>query len=211
MSIVLQSTSGGSVTINEPTTASNFTQSLPAATGTVALLQTPSFATTIGVGGATPSTSGAGITFPATQSASTDANTLDDYEEGTWTPTVSIAGATGITYARRTGLYTKIGNVVHCEMTIDLSNKGTGASAGTAVEIQGLPFTHSSTSNNYPNFFIAAATLATNCVQTSGQIAFGSTTITPIKSTGSTAADAQMVNSDIANTSQFRASFIYLV
>ncbi len=36
----------------------------------------PPYATTIGVGGATPSTSGAGITFPATQSASTDANTL---------------------------------------------------------------------------------------------------------------------------------------
>jgi hypothetical protein len=40
-------------------------------------------ATTVGVGGATPAASGAGITFPATQSASTDANTLDDYEEGT--------------------------------------------------------------------------------------------------------------------------------
>lgn len=35
MSIVLQSTSGGSVTINEPTTASNFTATMPAATGTV--------------------------------------------------------------------------------------------------------------------------------------------------------------------------------
>jgi len=35
MSIVLQSTGGGSVTINEPSTASNFTQTLPAATGTV--------------------------------------------------------------------------------------------------------------------------------------------------------------------------------
>jgi len=35
MSIVLQSSGGGSITINEPTTASNFTQSLPAATGTV--------------------------------------------------------------------------------------------------------------------------------------------------------------------------------
>lgn len=35
MSIVLQSTSGGSVTVSEPTTASNFTQTLPAATGTV--------------------------------------------------------------------------------------------------------------------------------------------------------------------------------
>jgi hypothetical protein len=35
MSIVLNSSGGGSVTINEPTTASNFTQTLPAATGTV--------------------------------------------------------------------------------------------------------------------------------------------------------------------------------
>jgi hypothetical protein len=35
MSIILQSSSGGSVTINEPATASNFTQTLPAATGTV--------------------------------------------------------------------------------------------------------------------------------------------------------------------------------
>ena len=37
--------------------------------------------------GASVSANGVGITFPATQSASTDANTLDDYEEGTWTPT----------------------------------------------------------------------------------------------------------------------------
>jgi hypothetical protein len=35
MSIVLQSTGGGSVTINEPSTASNFTHTLPAATGDV--------------------------------------------------------------------------------------------------------------------------------------------------------------------------------
>lgn len=37
MSIVLQSSGGGSVTVQEPTTASNFTISLPATTGTMAL------------------------------------------------------------------------------------------------------------------------------------------------------------------------------
>ena len=42
------------------------------------------FPATIGVGNATPAASGAGISFPATASASSDANTLDDYEEGTW-------------------------------------------------------------------------------------------------------------------------------
>ena len=66
--------------------------------------------TTIGVGGATPSTSGSGITFPATQSDSSNANTLDDYEEGTWTPNVgTLVNMTGTpTYTN--AKYQKIGN-----------------------------------------------------------------------------------------------------
>jgi hypothetical protein len=48
----------------------------------------------IGLGGATPTTSGTGITFPATASASTNANTLDDYEEGTWTPVITAQTGT---------------------------------------------------------------------------------------------------------------------
>ena len=66
--------------------------------------------TTISVGGATPSTSGAGITFPATQSASSDANTLDDYEEGTWTP--NIAGITVVGTFSSSGIYTKVGRMI---------------------------------------------------------------------------------------------------
>jgi len=88
---------------------------------------------TIGVGNATPSTSGAGITFPATQSASTDANTLDDYEEGTWTP--SLGGNT--TYGRQQGTYTKIGRIVYITGRIDLTSLGTGSNS----TISGLPFT----------------------------------------------------------------------
>jgi len=44
---------------------------------------------TIALQGASPA-SGIGITFPATQTASSNANTLDDYEEGTWTPRLPI-------------------------------------------------------------------------------------------------------------------------
>jgi hypothetical protein len=72
--------------------------------------------TTIGVGGATPSTSGSGITFPATQSASTNANTLDDYEEGSWTPTDG-SGA-GLTFSTAAGYYTKIGRVVQFSIQV---------------------------------------------------------------------------------------------
>jgi len=96
--------------------------------------------TTIGVGGATPSTSGAGITFPATQSDSSNVNTLDDYEEGTWTP--SLGGTA--TYTTQTGTYTKIGRVVHVTMSLTVLALGTGS----ATQITGLPFNINSSNND---------------------------------------------------------------
>jgi hypothetical protein len=91
------------------------------------------------VGGATAAASGAGITFPATASASSDANTLDDYEEGTFTPT--LGGETTnptVTYTVQTGFYTKIGNVV----TVFGKITTTAISGGSGFAIfAGLPFT----------------------------------------------------------------------
>ena len=102
-------------------------------------LTTPKATTTIGVGNATPSASGAGVTFPATQSASTDPNTLDDYEEGTWTATLKGFTTAG-TYQllNNDNYYTKIGNrvFVQCRVRLDAV---TGGGAGFAV-ISGLPF-----------------------------------------------------------------------
>jgi len=79
----------------------------------------------LGLGGGNPS-SGTGITFPATQSASSNANTLDDYEQGTWTPTLYGASGTIGTYAQgyNNGTYTKIGNVVYCYGAVGISNIG---------------------------------------------------------------------------------------
>ena len=91
---------------------------------------------TISVGNATPSTSGAGITFPATQSASTNANTLDDYEEGTWTP--SIGG--NATYSGQTGAYTKIGRLVALDAYLAIASSTTGS----GHTITGMPFTSAS-------------------------------------------------------------------
>jgi hypothetical protein len=83
-----------------------------------ASLTTPSFTSTIGVGGATASASGAGVTFPATQNLSTNANTLDDYEEGTWTPNISsLINMTGTAGFQHTA-YTKIGNKCFMEAGI---------------------------------------------------------------------------------------------
>jgi len=95
----------------------------------------------LGVGNATPSTSGAGITFPATQSASTDANTLDDYEEGTWTPTLTASSGSATYTSSTAGSYQKIGNRVYCFGVIQLAS----SSLSGQIFVGGLPFTSSST------------------------------------------------------------------
>lgn len=66
------------------------------------------------------------IKFPATQNASADANTLDDYEEGTFapSPTPSSGSFTSVTSA---GRYTKIGNQVTVFVNITITNVGTGS------------------------------------------------------------------------------------
>jgi hypothetical protein len=108
-------------------------------------LTTPIVATTLGVGGATPSTSGAGITFPATQSASSDANTLDDYEEGTWT--IAVQGSTTnptVGYNFRVGTYVKVGKNV----TLNGHFRTSSVSGGSGdVLITGLPFAVDNTSS----------------------------------------------------------------
>ena len=104
---------------------------------TIDTAQRSKFPTTIGVGGATPSTSGSGITFPATQSASSNANTLDDYEEGTFTPELKFGGnAVSLTYGSRAGIYTKIGRCVTVSFVMVLSAKGSSSGNATVS----LPF-----------------------------------------------------------------------
>ena len=97
-------------------------------------LTSPTIATPTFTGQATIPTinlTGGQITFPAAQSASSDANTLDDYEEGTWTPTG------GSLTVNATGTSTKVGRFVYA--TYDFTFPGGGA--GTQAQVAGLPFT----------------------------------------------------------------------
>ena len=86
-------------------------------------------------------TSGKGIDFSATSDAGGAASELlDDYEEGTWTPTFSSSGAT-FAYNHQYGYYQKVGNTVHVSFYITL---GTGdvpitGSTGNSLVID-LPF-----------------------------------------------------------------------
>lgn len=98
---------------------------------------------TISVGNVTPAASGAGITFPATASASSNANTLDDYEEGTWAPTQGNFDTwTSPTFI---ATYTKVGRLV----TICLSQIGGTIGWSAQDYMGGLPFTPSVDSIGY--------------------------------------------------------------
>ena len=75
------------------------------------------------------------------------ANLLDDYEEGTWTPSLVFGGTnTGLTYdagaGGTQGQYVKIGKLVYIAFSINLTNKG--SSTGNA-QISGAPFTSTNT------------------------------------------------------------------
>ena len=125
-------------TIINGTTGVNLVQSsITIATPT---LTSPTISTPTMTGQATIPTinlTGGQITFPATQSASADANTLDDYEEGTWTPVVAGGSTAGAgTYSSQEGTYTKIGNMVIVNCFINWSaHTGTGS-----FTVTGLPF-----------------------------------------------------------------------
>ena len=77
------------------------------------------------------------IKFPGTQGASSDANSLDDYEEGDWTPTITIETGSNFSYDSQVGRYTKIGRLVHVQAQIQIDK-----TAGTNnLSVTSMPFT----------------------------------------------------------------------
>ena len=90
-------------------------------------------------------TSGMGIVLGNTSNV--DANTLDDYEEGSWQPTWSAVHGT-IGHIARHGEYYKIGRTVHCMFAI--SSNGSSLSNASELKITGLPFSATIPNANGP-------------------------------------------------------------
>ena len=148
------------------------------------------------------------VAFPATQSASGDANTLDDYEEGSWTPV--IGGATnesGQSYSVQSGTYLKIGN------TVIVYAKALATTIGTvngSVRVKGLPFTVSSDasvngSGSVPDWFNLNATkVFVGCAPIAGTTQLG------MRSLASAAVSStSMANSDVINNTEIKVNAIY--
>jgi hypothetical protein len=97
-----------------------------------------------------------GITFPTTAYSASLPNTLDDYEEGTFTPAAYGTTLAGLgTYTTQTGKYTKIGNVVYFSIVVAwTAHTGTGD-----IRISGFPFPSGNYAGLVPNFSVVSVNL----------------------------------------------------
>ena len=147
------------------------------------------------------------IKFPATQVPSADANTLDDYEEGTWTMGIAFGGAsTGVTYSANSGKYTKIGRQVTINGLLIVSDKGSSTGDFT---ITGLPFT-------IPNSFEnqTAASLRLNGVSFANQYQGNgviNTTTMAFSEITEGGVVSNLTNAEVANGASFIVSLTYFV
>ena len=159
------------------------------------------------------STSGHGISFAATSDGSgTDTSELlDDYEEGTWTPTLSYSSSGSATLSEALGFYVKIGRKVHVTITATASAQGSGSGN---VNFGGLPYQTSSTNGTRLNghlTYIAGFTNI-NSVITLYRAGAGSyMEVFMMNSIGSTDAITTVTRSNVTNNCTIRGMATYYV
>lgn len=149
------------------------------------------------------------VQFPATQNASTGANVLDDYEEGTFTPTITgSTSASGQAYTQQVGYYQKIGRWVQLDIKIVLSTLGTITGA---VAIGGLPFPVDSGGIS-ANTFVAPVfwSSLTNAKVALVAVPIDGTSIIDLFGSGAAATSlGSLVQADLSNTTTFIISVRY--
>lgn len=128
-----------------------------------------------------------GLKFPATQVASSDANTLDDYEEGTWTP--SLGGTASIS---ANGRYRKIGGMCTVWGYIDAV---TSIGTGSTTAISGLPFNSANTGIRYAGSVDYFAGLAVNVLHIGCYVQNSASTMrfTNLNAAGAAVSDAPAI------------------
>ena len=179
-------------------------------------------ATTIGGGSIIGTISSTGLAVTGTVTASTGvlfgtdtaaANTLDDYEEGAWTPAYASSGtASTFSYGLQIGSYVKIGRLVSCTLRIYTNTSGNTLGTGD-ITITGLPYACTSG--------VSQQTTAINMVPING----GWVTVSPIAGTiadtstaislkgiatlNASPTDLTVSNMDAAGNNQVWATFQY--
>jgi hypothetical protein len=154
-------------------------------------------------------TAGKGIDFSADgQAAGMTSELLDDYEEGTWTPTPTFGGgSTGITYATApVGYYTKVGRMVHIQFGFQLTNKG--SSTGN-FQVGGLPFT----AGGVGSFRHATGSVNAHFLSADNIIvgSLSSGTSIDYKKLNISSSDTNLTNAEFTNNTGFYQALVYFV
>lgn len=139
----------------------------------------------------------AGLQFPATQAADADANTFDDYEEGSWTPADGSGAALALTTVE--GQYVKLGQLVVASCTLTYPATGSGASA----VISGLPFTAQNSTNN---MYGATINFGNASVTFTGLVVKNTATIAFFDNAGTAKTNANLTTATIRMTVIYRAT-----
>ena len=150
-------------------------------------------------------TAGKGIVLGST--SNTDANTLDDYEEGTFTPNMDIEGASGsVTLSASYGYYVKIGSFVSARLDMQVSAIS-GASGSNAWEWSGLPFAVHSSSGYVPISGLRVTGMASQPNALTGFVVAGSSGGRLEEQTANTVNSSNLLSS----TTRVQMTFIYQV
>lgn len=206
------SATAGALTASAPANA----RTIGVADSVSALLLAPNQAQPAGpfaVGGAltvggSVTVTGGQILFPGTQVPAAGANTLDDYEENTWTPIIAGAGGTsGQAYTTQSGHYVKIGQLVFASFSVHVATEGT--ITGNA-RIQGLPFPAQVPSNGHA-VAVQWRDLATNWVSVFCVVGVSSTTSCDLQGAGAAAVSAitALTATDVADGTRFFGTIVY--
>lgn len=135
------------------------------------------------------------------------ANALDDYEEGTFTPTFEPSGGSwaSIAYSTQTGHYTKIGNLVSVGLRISVSSLSQGTASGY-LTVRNLPFTSNGSAYSAPTIGYSSQ-FSTN-YPSGGDISRG-TTYCYLYTVDASNTSVSVVPSNLTGTSHLYMSLLY--
>jgi len=127
------------------------------------------------------------------------ANYLDDYEEGTFTPTYSASGGGSVTMVATTGNYVKVGKIVHIQIRLMTSAESLSGN----VTVTGLPFTSDSTLNHQTALSIAGYRFGTDMPNLRAYIMNNTTEITLDKSITTAVSNSYVTGADMVNSTNY--------
>lgn len=153
-----------------------------------------------------------GVSLPTTPASSTTSNILNDYEEGTWTPTLEATSSNPtVTYTAQNGTYVRIGRLVFASFYLATSAKSGGSGS---LKVAGLPFTVASGNANYSGGMLGAQSsisINSNCTGFSPQVQAGTKYMKIFEQTNTYRAAVFLDIGLWQNASNMYASVVYMV